>query len=289
MRDEDTRLGLRAVDDPIPTAALVVVGAPDRALLGWRLPLAGPCLVGRDPACDLVLDLDDVSRRHARLDAAAEGHLLTDLGSTNGTYVAEQRVESRLLRAGEQIRIGSAVLKYVAAGDPEAAYHEELSRRAHHDPLTGLANRAVFDAALERAVAASRRHGRALSLLLADVDHFKAVNDGLGHAAGDEVLRELARLLQPLVRRDELLARFGGEELAVILPEAGLPAALAAAERIRGAVEANSFAAGGSFLHVTLSLGAAELAPGLDAAALVTQADARLYEAKRAGRNCVRG
>ncbi|MBI5067085.1 MAG: GGDEF domain-containing protein [Deltaproteobacteria bacterium] len=287
MKDEDTRLGQRSVDDPPRHAALVVVVAPDRALLGTRVPLAGPCLVGRDPTCDLVLALDDVSRRHALVDAAGAGHLLTDLGSLNGTYVGEARVERRLLQAGEQIRIGSAVLKYVAAGDPEAAYHEELARRAHQDPLTGLANRAVFDAALERAAAACRRHGRPLALLLGDVDHFKAVNDGLGHAVGDEVLRELARLLGPLVRRDELLARVGGEELAVLLPEADLPAARAAAERIRAAVEAHRF--GPEEVRVTLSLGVAVLGPEEEPAAMLTRADALLYEAKRSGRNCVRG
>jgi hypothetical protein len=172
VKDEETRLGQQAVDDPPRHAALVVVVAPDRALLGTRVPLSGPCLVGRDPTCDLVLALDDVSRRHALVDGAGAGHLITDLNSRNGTYVGEERVERRLLQAGEQIRVGSAVLKYVAAGDPEAAYHEELARRAHQDPLTGLANRAVFDAALERAAAACRRHGRPLALLLGDVDHF---------------------------------------------------------------------------------------------------------------------
>jgi len=287
VKDEDTRLGQRALQDSPPHAALVVVGAPTRGLLGARVSLAAPCLVGRDPTCDLVLELDDVSRRHALVDGAGGGHLLTDLGSLNGTFVGEERVERRLLRAGEQIRIGSAVLKYVAASDPEAAYHEELARRARHDLLTGLANRAAFDAALERAVAACRRHGRPLALLLADVDHFKAVNDGLGHAAGDEVLRELARLLQPLVRRDELLARFGGEELAVLLPEADREAARAAAERIRSAVESHRFASGE--LRVTLSLGVAVLEAEEEPAALVTRVDGCLYEAKRAGRNCVRG
>jgi diguanylate cyclase (GGDEF)-like protein len=104
---------------------------------------------------------------------------------------------------------------------------------------------------------------------------------------GDEVLRELARLLAPLVRRDELLARVGGEELAVLLPEADLAAARAAAERIRAAVESHRFAR--DEVRITLSLGVAVLGPDEEPAALLTRADALLYEAKRAGRNCVRG
>jgi diguanylate cyclase (GGDEF)-like protein len=268
---------------------LVVVSAPDAALLGLRLPLHAEALLGRDASCDLVLSLEDVSRRHARVFADGPGYAVEDLGSTNGTYVGRDRVKRRRLSSGDLLGIGSAALKFLAADDPEAAYHDVLGRRAREDPLTGLANRASFDETLSRAFSGARRYRRPLSLLLLDIDWFKRVNDVHGHAAGDLVLRQLARLLSGLVRREELLARIGGEELAVMLPDAGLEAARALGERIRAAVEANPIDYQGAAIRITVSGGAATLAPeDTGPEALSARADARLYEAKAAGRNCVR-
>src|SRR5512147_939036 len=271
-------------------ALLVVVAAPEAGLLGLRLPLGAEVVLGRDASCDLVLSLEDVSRRHARVFADGDGHAVEDLGSTNGTFVGRDRVTARRLVSGDLLGVGSAVLKYLAAGDPEAAYHDVLGRRAREDGLTGLANRAAFDDALSRAWAAARRSGQPVSLLLFDVDHFKRVNDGLGHAAGDSVLRDLGRLLSSVVRREELLARIGGEELAVLLPGSGLEAALALGERMRAAVEEHTFAHQGAPIRITISCGAAvHLPEDPGPEALVARADARLYEAKGAGRNHVCG
>jgi two-component system cell cycle response regulator len=281
---------IRPEHDPRALAALVVIASPARSLLGRRRPLDGPVLLGRDPSCDLVLDLDDVSRHHARILPEGTGHVLTDLGSTNGTFVGDERVTRRVLRAGDLLRVGSALVRYLAAGDPESAYHDELARRAREDALTCLPNRATFDEAIAEAFATSRRHGAPLAVLVLDIDHFKGVNDRHGHAAGDLVLRELARLLAPLVRGAELLARVGGEELAVVLPGADRAAALAAGERMRAAVAAHEFRFGGERVPVTLSAGAAVLEPGdADGPALLARADAALYSAKASGRDAVRG
>jgi diguanylate cyclase (GGDEF)-like protein len=291
LKDTGTRIRTPA-PQPAPQAVLVVVAAPDAAMLGLRLLLRDEVVLGRDASCDLVLSLEDVSRRHARVVAEAGGHTVEDLGSTNGTFLGlgRERVTRRRLASGDLLGVGSAVLKYLAPGDPEAAYHDVLGRRAREDALTGLANRAAFDDALSRAYAASRRGGHPMSLLLLDIDYFKKVNDGHGHAAGDLVLRELAGLLLALVRREEVLARIGGEELAVVLPDAGLEATLALGERIRAAAEASAYAYEGASIRITLSGGAATLLPGdQDPEALLARADARLYDAKGAGRNCIRG
>jgi len=120
------------------------------------------------------------------------------------------------------------------------------------------------------------------------VDRFKAVNDRHGHAAGDAVLRELAARASAAVRAGDLAARIGGEEFALLLPGAALPNALELAERVRAAIAAAPVDAGGTPLAVTVSLGCATLAPGEPPTALLARADARLYEAKRDGRNCVR-
>ena len=273
------------------TGLLVVVHAPQqqRRLLGAYLALASAeVTLGRDASCDLVLDADDVSRRHARVRAAGHGHQVEDLGSTNGTFVGGAPVTSRELVAGDLIRLGSIMVKYLAGGDPEVLYVAELKRLADEDPLTGMAHRGAFEEALAREVARARRHGNPLALAILDVDHFKSVNDRFGHLAGDMVLRELADLVQPLVRAEQLLARVGGEELALLLPDVPLEKAALFAEKVRRLVEAHVSVFHGQRISVTVSIGIAALEPGdLAGEALLARADARLYQAKREGRNRV--
>jgi diguanylate cyclase (GGDEF)-like protein len=272
-------------------ALLVVVSAPEPSMLGRRLQLKAEVVLGRDAdCCDLVLGLDDVSRRHARVIPDGGGHAVEDLGSTNGTWVGRERVTRRPLASGDLVTVGSAVLKYLGTGDPESAYHDVMARMARQDPLTGLANRAGFDEALAREWARGGRRPAALGLLAIDVDHFKRVNDRHGHAAGDAVLKDLTGLLAGLLRPDALLARVGGEELAVLLPDADLSAALALGERLRAAVEAHPFRFDGAEIPLTISAGAAARAPAdRDAGQLLARADALLYQAKRGGRNRVKG
>ncbi|HEU5085300.1 MAG TPA: sensor domain-containing diguanylate cyclase [Acidimicrobiales bacterium] len=157
----------------------------------------------------------------------------------------------------------------------------EIERLAASDPLTGLPNRRMFDATLDREVARSRRNGTPLALAVADVDHFKAVNDQHGHQVGDEVLRELAGALRRAVRQEDVVARYGGEEFVVLLPDADEGAALLVAERLR--------AAAGEVrrLPTSISVGVAVLDPGAGGAGLVARADTALYRAKAAGRDRV--
>ena len=153
------------------------------------------------------------------------------------------------------------------------------------DGLTGLKNRRAFDETLARAFDHAKEYDEPLSLLLIDVDEFKSYNDAFGHPAGDDALRRIAHSLVERARKDELVARYGGEEMAAILPRANLRNALAVAERFRSAVETATWGR----REVTISVGAATLTRATaDAHALVKAADAALYRAKRAGRNCVR-
>jgi diguanylate cyclase (GGDEF)-like protein len=289
MSSEETRI--TGYDPPRADGdgCLVVVHAPERRLLGARLPLSrGEVTLGRDPACDLVLDAEDVSRQHARVCAEGPGHVLEDLDSTNGTFVGCARVKRHPLAPGELVRLGSVVLKVLAGDDLEARWHAETARLAREDPLTGLAHKGTFAEALAREVARARRNGQPLSLALLDLDRFKEVNDRFGHLAGDHVLRALAAVVRPLVRGDQLLARIGGEELALLLPEVPVEKALIFAEKIRGLVAAHAFAHGGAEIPVTVSVGVAALDPSDETPeALLARADERLYEAKRAGRNRV--
>ena len=172
--------------------------------------------------------------------------------------------------------------------------NDELQKAATTDALTGLANRARFDAFLAERFAAARAAGQPLSLLLMDVDRFKLVNDRHGHPAGDAVLRSLGKLLRTAARDQDLAARYGGEELCLVLAGTGKKAAAAIADVVRRAVAARpvkAATAGGVDLSVTVSIGVAVFDPAgplRDAGHLVKAADLAVYAAKHSGRNCVR-
>ncbi len=159
---------------------------------------------------------------------------------------------------------------------------------ADHDFLTGAASRRAFFALAEREQARAVRHGGGLGLLLLDVDHFKRINDTHGHAVGDLVLRELVKVTQDVVRKVDVCARLGGEEFAVLLPEADLETALAVAARLRAALDRSLQSAPGRVrIPYTVSIGVAMLAEGDTLTTLMARADAALYAAKAGGRNRV--
>ncbi len=164
-----------------------------------------------------------------------------------------------------------------------------LEHQAMTDPLTGLANRRHGFADLDRLVATSERYARSLCVLMADLDHFKTLNDTYGHEAGDSCLREAARRLAEAVRTTDLPVRWGGEEFVVLMPDAQEEHAAVVAERIRATVADPPFYTGGDTIHVTMSVGWAMRRQGETGPDLVARADAALYEAKRMGRNAVMG
>jgi diguanylate cyclase (GGDEF)-like protein len=167
--------------------------------------------------------------------------------------------------------------------------NEALSRLSITDSLTGLRNRRYADEVLAIEVLRARRYRSPLSVLMADVDHFKRVNDEHGHAAGDEVLRGVADRLRETLRATDVGARYGGEEFLVILAQNDAPGAALFGERWRQAVETAGFPLpGGRRVSVTISVGVASFAPGIGTGPeLVAEADAALYAAKQAGRNRV--
>jgi diguanylate cyclase (GGDEF)-like protein/PAS domain S-box-containing protein len=161
-------------------------------------------------------------------------------------------------------------------------YEIELERLATHDPLTGLANRRLFDDRLDQEIADAIRHGRALAVAILDLDRFKEVNDQFGHPAGDRALSDTAKRLQRVLRRGDLLARVGGEEFAWILPEVHSHGAWAAVERARHAIADQPFEGIG---QLTISIGVALRGDISEASALYEHADESLYRAKREGRD----
>ncbi|HEU4480836.1 MAG TPA: sensor domain-containing diguanylate cyclase [Actinomycetota bacterium] len=161
---------------------------------------------------------------------------------------------------------------------------EEVRKLADTDPLTGIANRRVFERTLERELARSDRHGEPVSLVMVDIDHFKALNDEHGHRVGDQVLKQVARALQDTCRSFDTAARYGGEEFAIVLPNCVSSDAVEIAERLRVFITRLDVV-----VPITVSVGVASYPMNSsDAEGLVKAADAALYEAKRGGRNVVR-
>ncbi|MFT3913621.1 MAG: GGDEF domain-containing protein [Anaeromyxobacteraceae bacterium] len=258
------------------------------AVTGLSVGLDREITLGRDPGCDVVLPSEDVSRRHARVTPEGGGHLLVDLGSTNGTHVNGWNVQKRVLRSGDRLQIGPFTLRYFDAGAIDARDLEEVGRLARLDPLTGIPNRRAFEETLGRAFGNARRSGLSFAVVTADLDHFKVVNDRLGHVAGDAVLSAVAGRLAAALREGDVVARVGGEEFAVVLPGAGLAEAIEVAERLRMRVAESPIMVSDDALAVTASFGCAALAKDdEEAIALLVRADQKLYAAKTAGRNRV--
>jgi diguanylate cyclase (GGDEF)-like protein len=273
--------------DPTTACLVIIYGAE----LGKRIPLgSGEVECGRTAQNGIPLDDDAVSRRHARIAWAGSSFIVSDLGSTNGTYVNDVSVRERTLHDGDQIKIGHTIFKFICGGNIELSYHEEIYRLMTFDGLTQVHNKRSFETALEREVSRGHRYRRPLSLLMFDIDHFKRINDECGHLAGDAVLRQLAALVMGNIRREDLLARVGGEEFALITPEINADAARLVGEKLRSVIERSPCRFEDQEIPITSSFGVAELAitePPMSPVDLYKLADSRLYQAKRGGRNRV--
>ncbi len=276
------------VDSGEACLVLVYPPGPD---MGKRFPLSrNEVVLGRGSDCDIQVDRDSVSRRHARVFRNAEQWTVEDLGSTNGSYVNDVPVQRSPLRDSDFLKIGAAIFKFLSGAGVEAAYHEEIYRMTIIDGLTGAHNKRSFLEFLEREIARCARHRRPLSLLMFDIDHFKAINDTHGHLTGDYVLKEMSKRLLGRIRREELLARYGGEEFACVLPETDNAGAMIFGEQIRRLIADEPFEYEGDRFPVTVSVGVATVeGEDVDTTAFIKMADDNLYRAKREGRNRVIG
>jgi two-component system cell cycle response regulator len=248
--------------------------APSLALLDWVLP---------------GIDGIELCRR------------IRTLGS-NGTYIytvmltAKNRKKNLLtaMEAGADDYLAKPVdlseLKArILVGKRILDLQQSLRFAATHDFLTGLLNRAEILASLERELSRSTREGKSAGIILADLDHFKEINDTLGHAAGDAVLKEVARRLKSDLRIYDVAGRYGGEEFLLVLPSCDLHTATRRADEIRRRVAQDGIATLSGAIRVTVSMGVTVTNFALDPTveSVLHHADSALYRAKRAGRNCV--
>lgn len=193
----------------------------------------------------------------------------------------EQEVSARLKSLAERV----AVMEQEAQVVRENL--EEQRQKALIDPLTGLPNRAAWSERLEHEVAQWQRHGNSLLLAILDLDHFKRINDNYGHLAGDRVLKIIATVLRKRLRGSDFIARFGGEEFVLLLPDTPLTAGGGLAENFRAAIEACPFHFKGEPVTVTVSIGLTSFKAGERGDLVLKRADQALYRAKAAGRNRV--
>jgi diguanylate cyclase (GGDEF)-like protein len=270
--------------------ACVVHIYPTGPGMGARYTLSdSPMVLGRGNDCDIRINDHSVSRRHARIQPGADGYYAVDLQSTNGTFVNDVPASICKLKDGDYFRVGNCIYRFLAGGNVEAEYHEEIYRLTIIDALTEIHNKRYLLEFLDRELSRSERYGRPLAVILFDLDCFKAINDEMGHLGGDFTLRELAACVKTCVRKEELFARYGGEEFIIVLPETNLEGAVAVAERLRVMVEKHAFQYEGKSYPLTVSVGVAATNGDrpLSPSDLIGEADGKLFEAKGQGRNRV--
>ena len=243
-----------------------------------------PFLIGREDYCNLKIDEDSVSRSHAeiRRDQESGEYLLIDSGSTNGTFLNDERLgdQHRVLQAGDTIRVGTHVYKFLTSDHIEAQYHEAAYSMMTTDSLTNVWNKRYFLDMINREFRRSLRAELPLTLLMLDMDHFKKVNDQHGHLVGDEVLREFALRLSNQLRQEDLLSRYGGEEFTITLIETGRERADIVARRCLKSISTAPFRTSAGEISCTVSIGGATFlgkSQETDTDKLIETADDSLY------------
>ncbi len=273
-----------------PYACLVQI-YPANSGLGRRHLLTYPVVLGRDDGCAICLDEPSVSRTHARLMPRDDGYYIADLRSTNGTFVNDRSILVQKLADGDYLRVGNHIFRFLAGGNIETDYHEEIYRLKITDALTGAYNKRFFLEFVERELSRSRCHHRPLGLMLLDIDRFKVLNESHGHLAGDHVLRALASRISGEIRRHELFARCSGGGFAIVLPETTRDGGTHMAERLRKLASTEPFAYKAEQLRITISIGvsATDGSEALTSLEFIGRAEAKLNQAKHRGRDCVAG
>jgi diguanylate cyclase (GGDEF)-like protein len=254
---------------------------PDRAEL----------YIGRGRDTDIRLEDQGVSRVHCRMVRRDGGFMVQDLGSTNGTKVNGKHVGTAPVGPGDRLELGPhAILQLVYAAESEDTLARRLFSTATRDPLTRTYKRAYFMDRLEAEASYARRHATGLALLCVDVDRLDSHNEAHGHEGGDAVLRAIAEEITKCVRTEDVLARYGDDELAILVRVTASEEAVRLAERIRGRVETLAIPFGEKSLKATVSVGIATVADSRDDASpadLVGRAERHRARAKLLGRNRV--
>ena len=250
--------------------------------------------LGRSAESDICVEDNGVSRKHLQL-AVREGDILAkDLDSANGTFLNDVCIEGEvILKDGDFLRLGTVLLKYFNQDNLDGIIQDKIYRMATIDSGTQTFNKKYILDTLESELRSHHNRRIPLSIIYFDLDHFKQVNDTYGHNAGDLVLKETAKIVSEVIRKDDTLGRFGGEEFVVVLPNTDLEICKSLAERIRRAIATHNYLLtqddGEEVNHKqTVSLGVYQLDDTITTVEkFLEQADRRLYLSKSSGRNRV--
>jgi len=299
--DEESKLDDKTIISPIrsidpvsieQTPSLLMISGPQ---IGRSYAIVqDEFMIGRASGCDLPIEDDLVSRHHCKVVLKADGAELVDLGSTNGTLVNGRKITGTVkLLEGDQVQVGSvAILKYALKEEVEAKFLGTLYEAATRDFLTSAYNKKFFVERLQEEFSFAHRNARELSVLVIDIDFFKKINDTYGHLAGDIAIKKIAHHLMSHTRKDDIVARFGGEEFVILMRDVPKARAQQLAETIRKGIAEVSIKFASSVFNVTVSVGVATLSSQSRHQydrfeSLIDDADKRLYEAKMSGRNKV--
>lgn len=233
---------------------------------------------------NLVRDMHGQVDDHQAEIQRIRGEFRHDPDDQDGLAAAIFRSVSRVIEANE--RLQNELFRAEHQLQRKERQIESHIAEARTDALTSLPNRRAFDDAMKQQSALHQRKGVGFGLIHVDVDHFKQLNDEWGHPAGDKVLKSVAATIRRAARQTDLVARIGGEEFAVVVPNTSADAVMAAAERIRAAVETAPIHLRQSRVAVTISVGAAMICEGETVEPLIARSDAALYASKHGGRNC---
>jgi diguanylate cyclase (GGDEF)-like protein len=260
-------------------ASLVIVYGTE---LGRRLPLAHSTFtIGRSSKCDLFIDQEAVSRHHARIVRNGECHVITDLKSSNGTRVNDERIIERALGDGDRIKVGQTLLAFLCGESVEMRFQQEIYRLMTVDGLTDVYNKRYFSETLDREYARAKRYERRLSLILFDVDGLEAIQRAHGALAADAALQQVASTVKIKLRQQDIFGRLGGGSFGIVLPEIDLLGAKKAAEKARLIVESAPMSYDDVSFSCTLSLGVATLSETVPNPADLTLAAERALELGR--------
>jgi diguanylate cyclase len=232
----------------------------------------------------LVRDVHGQVNEHQTEIQRIRHELRSDPGDQDSIAAAIYRSVSNVIQVNE--RLQDQLFQAEQQLDQKERQIESHMAEARTDALTSLPNRRAFDDAMKQQAALLQRNGTRYGLIHLDIDHFKQLNDRWGHPAGDEVLKSVAAALRRAARQTDLVARIGGEEFSVVLPNVSEDEVIAASERIRAAVEGLSIQIQGTNVPVTISVGAARVGAGEASKLLIDRSDAALYASKEGGRNC---
>lgn len=253
--------------------------------------------LGRSAETDISIAESSISRLHAHLFCEEDGVYLEDAGSANGTYLNDEKLEKKKkLKDQDLIRLGAVLLKFFSQDNMDGLVQDHIYRKATIDAGTQIFNKQFLLDTLESEFRKAKLSGKKLSIIYFDLDHFKKVNDFYGHNAGDAVLANVAKLIQKVIRKEDVFARFGGEEFVVVLQNTDLEQAARVAETMRQKCESTEH----SLKHAekgqekivqykqTISLGVAVCDDTMNSVKdLLEAADQKLYNSKSTGRNRV--